>query len=102
VSVCYSLKEGVWTSEPSMKKKRHGAAASLTERGMFITGGYGDGSRHSSTEYLTSGTWEYGPALPVPMMQHCQVSLVPGEVIVAGKYAGVVGGGNTSHVYRWP
>ena len=100
MSSCYSLKEGVWTSQPSMKKKRHGAAASLTDRGMFITGGYGGRSRLSSTEYLTSGTWEYGPPLPVAMAGHCQVSLGPGEVIVAGRYTGV-GGGNTHHIYRW-
>ena len=99
MSSCYSLKEGVWTSQPSMKKKRHGAAASLKERGMFITGGT-YGSYHSSTEYLTSDTWEYGPPLPVAMNYHCQVSLVPGEVIVAGRYTGV-GGGNNHHIYRW-
>ena len=99
MSSCYSLKEGVWTSQPSMKKKRGFAAASLTERGMFITGGT-DGSYHSSTEYLTSGTWEYGPPLPVAIYGHCQVSLGPGEVIVAGRYTGVCGG-NTHHIYRW-
>ena len=90
----------MWTSQPSMKKKRQGAAASLTDSGMFITGGYAYRSYHSSTEYLTSDTWEYGPPLPVAIYGHCQVSLVPGEVIVAGRYTGV-GGGNNHHIYRW-
>ena len=50
----------------------------------MVTGGF-DGSKWlSSTEIFSGGQWTDGPALPVRMGEHCQVTSRDG-VIVAGK-----------------
>ena len=90
----------MWNTRQSMQEKRKGAAASMTDRGLFVTGGRttGRNNRLSSTEYFTSDGWVSGPSLPVAMDGHCQVT-VGGLVIVTGKYSVMVSSGNMV-IYR--
>jgi len=84
-SSCHTLEEEGWSSRPSMKYKRSSAAASMMDEGWMVTGGWLYGSNYlSSTEIFSGGQWTDGPALPVGMGEHCQVTSRDG-VIVAGK-----------------
>jgi len=83
-SACHILTDGTWQPQPSMKTKRCGAAASLTENEMvMVTGGFDANDYLSSTEIFTGEKWEYGDELPVKMIGHCQLTSNAG-VIVAG------------------
>ena len=79
-SSCHTLEEEGWNIRPNMKYKRGYAAASIMDEGWMVTGG-----GLSSTEIFTGGQWTEGPALPVEMYEHCQVTSRDG-VIVAGKW----------------
>jgi hypothetical protein len=100
VSSCYSLAGGVWTRQPSIKEGRYHAAGTITEKGFLITGGLGGGGGLllSSTEYFSSGVWKSGPALPVAIVGHCQIT-VGSAVYVIGRYSGV-GKGSNIGIYR--
>ena len=81
---CHTLEEEGWSIRPNMKYKRSHATASMMAEGWMVTGGH-DGSKWlSSTEIFTGGQWTDGPALPVEMGAHCQVTSRD-SVIVAGK-----------------
>merc|ERR1712106_265041 len=61
-------------------------------RGLLVTGGSRGGfdnrnGRVSSTEYLSaSGQWTPGPALPVAMDGHCQVTAGSDVIITGGQH----------------
>ena len=83
-SSCHTLEEEGWNIRSNMKYKRRRAAASMMDEGWMVTGGYaGFANRLSSTEIFTGGHWTDGPALPVGMSYHCQVTSRDG-VMVAG------------------
>jgi len=87
-SACYSLTGGSWKKEPSMLEGRSNAASSIWPgQGLLVTGGSNWGPRLSSTEYLStsSGQWTSGPALPVEMSDHCQVTVGPDVIITGGR-----------------
>ena len=69
-----------------MKDSRNRAAASVTKEGSFmVTGGLDDrGVAISSTEIMKNENWQQGPALPLRMSDHCQVTSKSG-VVVAGE-----------------
>jgi len=76
---CSTFSQGKWNQNltPNMLNVRAEAAASLTYKGLFVTGGF-DGDRGDSlpkTEYLTESGWEYGPRMRSEKARHCQVSV---------------------------
>ena len=85
---CFSLKDGVWTQQPSMLIKREYGVAATTDKGFLVSGGYTSGSyqRTDSTEYFISGTWVKGPTMPVAMTGHCLIP-VGTSAIIAGSFS---------------
>ena len=73
-----------------MIRPRYGAGSSNSPRGLFLTGGV-PGSLDdtlppvNTTEILVDGTWEPGPDLPSPLVNHCQVT-VGQTIYIAGIY----------------
>eukprot|EP00092_Neocalanus_flemingeri_P004950 GFUD01005323.1.p1 GENE.GFUD01005323.1~~GFUD01005323.1.p1 ORF type:complete len:601 (+),score=163.41 GFUD01005323.1:149-1951(+) len=84
---CYSLQAGVWTKQPSMQEYRSAAGVSSTPAGLLVTGGY-SGAMLSSAEYFSSGQWLTGPALPVGLVAHCQVTAASGVIVTGGQAHG--------------
>ena len=74
------------------------AAGTATEKGFLLKGGEGRRSMLSSTEYFSSGVWKPGPAMPVPIEEHCQLT-VGSAVYVIGMYTGV-GSSSNMDIYR--
>jgi len=85
VPFCYTLEDGKWKVQPSMKTRRYWAAASVTGQGLIVSGGHSGSGYLNSTEIFTDGQWTDGPDLPVTMADHCQVTSSKDGVIVAGK-----------------
>ena len=74
-----------WKLHSYMKSKRYGHAGTVVKDALFITGGWDDGSKLSTTEYIHSnGTVESGPNLPVAREGHCSVTLHDGKVMILG------------------
>ena len=58
-----------------MKEVRYGAAGSMREKGLLITGGYNRSTWLSSNEYSSSDVWKSGPPIPVPISHNCQITV---------------------------
>ena len=52
--------------------------------GLLVTGGYDGSTRLSSTEVLSGSTWQAGPPLKEPLIDHCQIYL-QGKVYITGQ-----------------
>jgi len=84
LSSCHMLDGSTWREQPSMKYVRWGAAASMSNEGWMVTGGYDSGYREvKETEIFADGSWKEGVRLPWAFSGHCQVTSKSG-VIVAG------------------
>ena len=81
-----------------MKEVRYGAAGSMREKGLLITGGYNRSTWLSSNEYSSSDVWKSGPPIPVPISHNCQITVGSG-VYVIGRYTGV-GFSSNMDIYR--
>ena len=79
------LVDDVWNEEAAMSAKVYDHRMSLTDMGVFRTGGYEDVDygATSSTEYFQNGIWTAGPKLPGGLYKHCQVT-IGSTVYVAG------------------
>ena len=82
---CFVLVDDVWNEEAAMSAKVYDHRMSLTDMGVFRTGGYEDVDygATSSTEYFQNGIWTAGPKLPGGLYKHCQVT-IGSTVYVAG------------------
>jgi len=102
---CSTLSKGRWNQNlnPKLLNIRAEAAASMTYKGLFVTGGFDssiDGDSLSKTEYLTESGWEYGPRMRSEKARHCQLS-VGSDVYTLGGF-NLIGntGYKTRDVYR--
>ena len=77
-TACFSLHNGSWISEDSMKEGRNSAGSSKSSRGWLFSGGVGtDGTTLITTEYYNNGVWTNGPRLPehAYVVAPCQVQI---------------------------
>ncbi len=84
---CYSLENSQWVSSASMNSVRADAAAAQLKDGrLLVTGGWDDSfSSLNSAEILTEEGWESNiPSLPVPILDHCMVTVNSTTVMVIG------------------
>jgi len=72
---CNVLKDGKWTSMPSMSTPRGLAAASMTSKGWLVSGGVLEYQLLNTTELFSNNEWSAGPVLPHVMQGHCQVTV---------------------------
>jgi hypothetical protein len=82
---CYELTSNAWSSAQPLATARYFAAAAMTARGWWVSGGFAGGAALASTELLSAeGTWSAGPDLPVAMSGHCAVQIDARRVLLAG------------------
>ena len=81
----FDRNSNAWKLHSYMNYKRYGHAGTVVKDALFITGGWDDGSKLYTTEYIHSnGTVESGPNLPVAREGHCSVTLHDGKVMILG------------------
>ena len=82
------MENNEWVSSASMNSVRsYAAAVQLPGGKILVTGGYNGSLDHSSTEMLTEDGWESNiPSLPVPIAQHCIITVNSTTVMVLGGF----------------
>ena len=87
---CYSFdkQDNQWTLLSKMSTPRSASAAISIHNGVWITGGWDEDNRLSSTEFIfLDGTKKTGPSLPQPRSSHCLVQY-KGTLIQTGGNGG--------------
>ena len=86
-SECHTLTNGVWqprTEGLNIARRDHGSSIIFNNNTLWMTGGYGNGERLSSTELIhPDGRVTPGPNLPEVRHFHCQMSFEE-KILITG------------------
>ena len=102
-NMCYEYitESNQWQDVAPMQTPRYVHKSSKVDSATwFITGGYDLTTTFDTTEVWQNGEFTYGPRLPFPLRNHCQLTLDASYILILGGYNGTAYI-NSFHMLDW-